>query len=148
MAQDAGALLRIKEVADALGLHHTGVRTQVAILEGAGVVESHADPPRGRGRPARCYVLVPDPGDREARAHRELIRLLVGLAYRTGIDPDEMGRFGEGQGWAAPTPGGGIGELRDAFERMGFAPREVPDTNPTDLILDRRPFVAPEREAS
>jgi len=91
---------------------------------------------------------VPDPGDREARGHREPIRLLVGLAYRTGIDPDEMGRFGEGQGWAVPTPGGGIGELRDASERTGFAPREVPDTNPTDLILDRRPFVAPEREAS
>lgn len=132
--------LTAQAVADSLGLHHTGVRTQLAALEQAGVAESHADPPDGRGRPARRYVLAPDPGDREARGHRELVRLLMGLVRQTGVGPDEMERFGERQGWAVPTPGGGIGELREAFERMGFAPREVPGVEPPDLILDRCPF--------
>ena len=132
--------LSAQEVADSLGLHHTSVRTQLAALERAGVAESHADPPRGRGRPARRYVLASDPDDREAQGHRELVRLLMALMHQTGLGPEEMERFGERQGWAVPAPGGGIGELREAFERMGFAPREVPGADPPDLILDRCPF--------
>ena len=74
----------------------------------------------------RRYALAPDPGEREAIGHRELVRLLMGLVRQTGLGPEEMERFGERQGWAVPAPGGGIGELRQAFERLGFAPREVP----------------------
>lgn len=40
-----------QQLADALGLHHTGVRIQLVALERAGVVESRTDPPRGRGAP-------------------------------------------------------------------------------------------------
>lgn len=129
-----------QELADALGLHHTGVRIQLAALERAGVVEGRTDPPRGRGRPVRRYELAPAPGEREASGHRELVRLLMGVVRQTGLGPEEMERFGERQGWAVPTPGGGIGELRDAFERLGFAPHEIPGGDVPDLVLDHCPF--------
>ncbi len=129
-----------QEVADALGLHHTGVRIQLAALEKAGVVEGRTDPPRGRGRPVRRFALAPAPAEREADGHRELVRLLMGVVRQTGLGPDEMERFGERQGWAVPLPGGGIDELRGAFERLGFAPREVPGKDPPDLVLDSCPF--------
>lgn len=129
-----------QEVAEALGRHHTSVRAQLAALERAGVVEGRTDPPRGRGRPVRRYVLAVDPGDREAVGHRELVRLLMGIVRQTGLGPEEMERFGEGQGRAVPAEGGGIDELSAAFERMGFAPRAVPGPAPADLILDRCPF--------
>lgn len=132
--------LTAQDVADSLGLHHTGVRAQLAALERAGVAEGRADPPHGRGRPARRYVLAPDPGEREARGHRELVRLLMGVVRQTGLGPDEMERFGERQGWAVPSPGGGIGELRLAFERLGFAPREAPGRDLPDLVLENCPF--------
>ena len=134
--------LTAQDVADSLGLHHTGVRTQLAALVGAGVAECHTDPPRGRGRPARRYSPAPDSGAREASGHRELVRLLMGVVRQTGLGPDEMERFGERQGWAVPSPGGGIGELRHAFERLGFAPRETPGQDMPDLVLDNCPFAA------
>ena len=129
-----------QEVADTIGQHHTSVRVQLAGLEEAGVVEGVTDPPSGRGRPVRRYSLASDPGDREAIGHRELVRLLMGLVRQTGLGPDEMERFGEGQGWTVPTEGGGVEELRAAFSRLGFAPREVPGPAPADLVLDRCPF--------
>lgn len=128
-----------QEVADALGLHHTGVRSHLAALEAAGVVEGGTDPPRGRGRPVRRYAWAPDPDEREAAGHRELVRLLMALVGRLDLRPDEMERFGERQGEAVPRPGGGMQELWSAFARMGFAPRR-PGGESLDLILDRCPF--------
>jgi predicted ArsR family transcriptional regulator len=132
--------LTAQDVADALGRHHTGVRMQLAALERAGVAERRTDPPSGRGRPVCRYLLAPDPADREASGHRELVRLLMGIVRQTGLGPDEMERFGERQGWASTPPDGGIGELREAFERLGFAPREVPGRTVPDLVLGSCPF--------
>jgi DNA-binding transcriptional ArsR family regulator len=137
---EAEGPMTAQEVADALGRHHTSVRAQLAALEDAGVAEGVTDPPSGRGRPVRRYVLAADPGDREAVGHRELVRLLMGLVRGTGLGPEEMERFGEGQGWSVPVEGGGLGEVRLAFDRLGFAPREAPGPAPADLILERCPF--------
>lgn len=129
-----------QEIAAALGRHHTGVRTQLRALEDAGAVESDEDPAHGRGRPARRYRLRPDPDEREARGHRELVRLLMGLVRQVGFGPEDIERFGERQGWGVPEPGGGVGEIREAFARLGFAPRVDSDAEPHDLVLDRCPF--------
>lgn len=129
-----------QEVADSLGRHHTSVRAQLDALEAAGIAEAVTDPPRGRGRPVCRYALAPDAGEREAAGHRELVRLLMGLVRQTGLGPAEMERFGEGQGWTVPREGGGIGEIREAFARLGFAPREIPGPAPADLVLERCPF--------
>ena len=131
--------LTAEEVATALGRHHTGVRTQIAALERVGVIEGATDPPAGRGRPVRRYSPAPDPDDREAVGHRELVRLLMGVVRQTGVGPDEMERFGEAQGRSVPVADGGVGELREAFARMGFAPRVLPGA-PGDLVLDVCPF--------
>ncbi|HMN98640.1 MAG TPA: helix-turn-helix domain-containing protein [Miltoncostaeaceae bacterium] len=128
-----------QEVADALDLHHSGVRGHLAALERAGVLESRTDPPRGRGRPVRRYAWAADPDEREAEGHRELVRLLMTLVGRLDLRPDEMERFGESQGETVPRPGGGMQELWRAFARMGFAPRR-PGGESLDLILDRCPF--------
>jgi predicted ArsR family transcriptional regulator len=132
--------LTAQEVADALGRHHTAVRGHLAALEDAGVIEGRADPPAGRGRPVRRYAWTPDPDAREAEGHRELVRLLMTLVRQLALRPDEMERFGEDQGAAVPHPGGGVDELREAFQRMGFAPRPPADGGPLDLVLDRCPF--------
>ncbi len=134
--------LTAQEVAEALGQHHTAVRPQIAALERAGVIEGATDPPRGRGRPVRRYAPAPDPAEREAVGHRELVRLLMGLVRQTGLGPDEMERFGEAQGRSVPEAGGGVGELRRAFLRMGFAPQALPGESgqPDDLVLEVCPF--------
>jgi predicted ArsR family transcriptional regulator len=136
----AGRPLTAHEVAEELGRHHTGVRAHLAALEEAGVVEGRADPPSGRGRPVRRYAPAADPDAREAEGHRELVRLLMTLVGRLELRPDEMERFGEDQGAGVPRPGGGVGELWEAFERMGFAPRGGDDGAPLDLVLRRCPF--------
>lgn len=132
--------LTAQQVAHALGRHHTSVRAQLASLVRAGVARSVTDAPHGRGRPSRRYSLAEDPAAREALGHRELVRLLMEVVRRTGFGPEEMERFGEGQGRSVPSEGGGVGELRLAFARLGFAPREVPGPAPADLVLDRCPF--------
>ena len=133
--------LTAQEVADALGRHHTGVRARIAALESAGIVEARTDPPAGRGRPARRYLLAPDPGEREAAGHRELVRLLMALVREAGFGPVEIERFGERQGAGIVEPGGGVSEVRAVFERFGFAPRQTGDGATIDLVLDRCPFI-------
>lgn len=136
----AAGPLTAQEVAEAIGRHHTGVRVQLRALESAGVVESRPDSPLGRGRPVRRYALAPDPAEREAAGHRELVRLLMGLVSQTGLGPEDVERFAERQGLAVPTAGGGVSELWEAFARMGFAPRWSPGAGTSDLVLDRCPF--------
>jgi predicted ArsR family transcriptional regulator len=138
--RQASGALTAQEIADLLGRHHTGVRAQLGALERSGVVEVRVDPPDGRGRPARRYALAPDPGDREAAGHRELVRLLMSLVREAGFGPAEIERFGERQGASIVQPGAGAGELREAFERLGFAPRPVEGGAPGDLVLGRCPF--------
>ena len=132
--------LTAQEVAEAVGRHHTGVRAQLAELERHGVVEVRVDAPAGRGRPPRRYVLAPDPAEREAAGHRELVHLLMSLVREAGFGPAEIERFGERQGASIARPGAGAGEISDAFERLGFAPREAGDGPPGDLVLGRCPF--------
>lgn len=131
-----------QEIADVLGLHHTGVRVQLNSLVEAGVLVSSTDPPQGRGRPRTRFSLAPDPRAQEAAGHRELVRLLMGLVRRLGLGEDDMEEFGIGQGAGMVDPEGGPQELVDAFARLGFAPRVVPGAAPQDLVLDRCPFAA------
>ena len=122
--------LSAQEIAEALGRHHTTVRAQLAALERAGVIEGATDPPRGRGRPLRRYTRAPDPAEREAVGHRELVRLLMGLVRQTGLGPEEMERFGETQGRSVPERGGGVGELGRSCEwGSRRSPWRVPEFN-------------------
>ncbi|MCB0880657.1 MAG: helix-turn-helix domain-containing protein [Thermoleophilia bacterium] len=137
---EAPGPLNARQVADALGLHHTGVRVQLNALVECGLAERNSTPPRGRGRPTLLYTLAPDPDGREAAGHRELVRMLTGLVTRMGLGPADMESFGEGQAHRVCTEGAGPGELRDAFARLGFAPEEVDGPEPRDIVLRHCPF--------
>ena len=132
----------VREITDALGVHHTTVRVQLADLASAGVVEARADPPSGPGRPPVRFVLRPRPSGREAAGHRALVRLVMSLARRVGLGPAEVERFGAGQGAAIVRPGGGVAEITSAFERLGFAPRCPAGGEPGEVVLGRCPFAA------
>jgi predicted ArsR family transcriptional regulator len=138
--EDAPDGMTAHQIAAALGVHHSGVRAQLAALEQAGAVQVRTDAPAGRGRPSRRYQLAPDPAEQEAQGHRELVRLLMGLVRQAGFGPDEVERFGEQQGAAIARGDAGPQEIRDAFERLGFAPRELPDDEIPDLVLGHCPF--------
>lgn len=130
-----------QEVAEAVGRHHTGVRAQLLALERAGVIAGRTDRPGRRGRPVRRYSPIPDPDEREAEGHRELVRLLMSLVRQLGLGPEEMESFGERQGAGITRREGGLEELWSAFERMGFAPRPPDDGRSADVVLGRCPFV-------
>jgi predicted ArsR family transcriptional regulator len=139
--QAGTAPMTAQEVADAIGRHHTGVRAQLIALEEVGVIEGHTDPPGRRGRPVRRYAPIPDPDEREAEGHRELVRLLTRLVGQLGLGPEEMESFGQRQGAGITRGDGGVAELWRAFERMGFAPHAPDDGCPADVVLGRCPFV-------
>ena len=136
----APAALTAHEIASALGIHHTAVRAQLSALRGAGAVEESVDPPAGRGRPATRYRLAPDPTEREAAGHRELVHLLMGLVGQAGFLPEDVALFGERHGRSIARAGAGAAEIRDVFDRLGFAPREAGEKEIPDLVLGRCPF--------
>jgi predicted ArsR family transcriptional regulator len=140
LREAGGAGMTAHDLAAALGQHHTGIRAQLAALRDAGVVEAEADAPAGRGRPAIRFRLAPDPAEREAAGHRELVRLLMDLVRQAGFDAEDVERFGEVHGRQIARPGAGPGEIREAFERLGFAPREAGAGAVPDLVLGSCPF--------
>lgn len=140
--RDAADPLSAQQVADALGLHHSGVRVHLNALVECGVAVCEAGEPRGRGRPTLFYALAPDPDSRQAAGHRELVRMLMGLVSRMGLGPEDMESFGMGQAYQVCAQGGGLPELRDALARLGFSPEAVPGPEPRDLVLHHCPFAA------
>jgi predicted ArsR family transcriptional regulator len=132
----------VREIADSLGLHHTTVRAQLAALEFRGVVEAHADPAAGPGRPPVRYAVKPNRSEREAAGHEALVRLAMSLARSVGFGPAEVELFGAGQGAAIVRPGGGLAEVTAAFDRLGFAPRCSGGTGHAEVVLGRCPFAA------
>jgi predicted ArsR family transcriptional regulator len=144
--QAAGRGLTARELADILDRHHSRVRPLLAELEAAGAVEAQVDPPGSRGRPARRYVLVRDPAEREAAGHQELVRLIMLLVRTAGFGAAEVERFGELHGAGIVEPGGGVGQVREVLARLGFAPRETHGDAEIELVLRRCPVADRVRE--
>jgi predicted ArsR family transcriptional regulator len=123
----APAGLTVAELADRVGLHHNAVRQHLRVLAQAGVIASAPSAPTGRrGRPSARYVLAAPHGV-AAVGHRELVRLLLEIVRRTGVDAREIEAFGREQGHDAldVDPGQGIEGLRATLAGLGFAPDEV-----------------------
>jgi predicted ArsR family transcriptional regulator/uncharacterized protein YjbJ (UPF0337 family) len=119
--------MTVAELARRVDLHHNAVRQHLRVLAQAGVVASAPAPPTGRrGRPSVRYVLAAPHGV-AAVGHRELVRLLLEIVRRTGVDPREIERFGHEQGrdMLGVDPGQGIDGLRATLAGLGFAPDEV-----------------------
>ena len=79
--RDAPAPLTAGVLAEAMGLHHTAVRQHLAVLADAELVQSHALPVRGRGRPRTGYTAVA-----EGVPYRELAGVHA-EAGRLGFEP-------------------------------------------------------------
>jgi predicted ArsR family transcriptional regulator/uncharacterized protein YjbJ (UPF0337 family) len=119
--------LTVAELARRVDLHHNAVRQHLRVLAKTGVVASAPSPPTGRrGRPSARYVLAAPHGV-AAVGHRELVRLLLEIVRRTGVDPRAIEEFGREQGHDTldVDPSEGIEGLRATLAGLGFAPEEV-----------------------
>ena len=65
----------------------------------------------------------------------------MGVVRQTGLGPDEMERFGERQGWAVPSPGGGHRRAAERVRAPGVRPaRGARAGTSPDLVLGSCPF--------
>jgi predicted ArsR family transcriptional regulator len=117
--------LTVAELAGRVGRHTNAVRQHLEILQRAGVVVAAPSAPTGRrGRPSVRYALAA-PHAVAAVGHRELVRLLLELVRRAGLDEEAMDGFGAEQGRALVAPGAQPESLPASFAGLGFAPEEV-----------------------
>lgn len=117
--------LTVAELAERVGLHPSAVRQHLEVLGRAGVVLAASSAPTGRrGRPSRRYSLAAPHGV-AATGHRELVRLLVGLVRRAGLDEEDAAAFGREHGGRLVEAGARPAGLRAALAGLGFAPEEV-----------------------
>lgn len=116
----------IEEIADHLGLHATGVRTHLARLEEAGLVERRAI--RGsRGRPRYEWTVAAHatPRGRRPDAHAELSTWLAAAFAAGATTPEGLEDHGRriGRGLApANVRQSPRDALRDVLAAMGFQP--------------------------
>jgi predicted ArsR family transcriptional regulator len=109
------------EIADRAGVHVNTVRSHMAELELAGVVERESAAPDGPGRPQVRYRLCPGwrlPSD----DMRGLSELLAALVTRLEPASKEIEQFGSEWGrFLSGRPGGdALAGLPRALERLGF----------------------------
>lgn len=119
--------LTVAQLAEAVELHPNAVRQHLNVLANAGVVVSAPSAPTGRrGRPSTRYALAAPHGV-AAAGHRELVRLLLELVRRAGMDREAVERFGEEQGYRVLGAGAqpGVDGLAATLAGLGFAPEEV-----------------------
>lgn len=119
--------LTVAHLAERVGLHHNAVRQHLRVLAQAGVVVSAPSPPTGRrGRPSARYALAAPHGV-AAVGHRELVRLLLELVRRAGMDDESIEAFGIEQGYRllGVDPTEGVTGIAAALAGLGFAPEEV-----------------------
>lgn len=133
----APAGLSAPELAGVVGLKHNAVRKHLGLMQAGGLVEAVAPGHPDRGRPAVRFRLAS--GVVEGR--RELVRLLVGMVVASGMDEDDIERYGYREGQALVPIGAGAEALVRLLDELGFAPaRTEGSTVDLDLRLCRCPF--------
>jgi predicted ArsR family transcriptional regulator len=148
-----GGLVKVEDLAAAVGLSLSAVRFHLDHLVVNGLVRTTKEPRRSPGRPRVMYQAMPEEAVDDAAAYRRLAALLADeLATRGGAAAGEHA----GRVWAAAVlpvasqdsqpgrvlPAGAPGSLRDTLvvlENGGFSPR-VLDSGWT-VELHRCPFV-------
>jgi predicted ArsR family transcriptional regulator len=162
--RDRGDLVRVEDLAGAVGLSVSAVRFHLDRLVGDGLVRSARQPRLTPGRPRVMYRAVPVEAVDDAAAYRHLAALLAAeLAARGGVSAAESaghlwatqvarspaaGRAAEPAGTPAGVSGGALAgsgpdslpSVMAVLEDGGFAPRVRDDG--WSLELHRCPFVA------
>lgn len=129
----------VDELAERVGVHSNSVRTHVAALVAAGLVDMLAEPPSGRGRPAHRYavsvageaLLASARGDRtsggdEYRGLAQAFARHLGARRGAQREARAVGELWGAQVMAArPRRRGGVRRaVLSLLEDLGFAPVE------------------------
>src|SRR4051812_43604485 len=117
-----GGSATLTELAEAAGVHLNTIRTHVAALEAADVLQSAQKAAEGPGRPAVAYRLV-DGWGLSSTDFLELAGLLAAALVRNAPDPETLRATGADWGrYLVGRPGRRdvATELPRALERLGF----------------------------
>lgn len=139
----AAAGLTVADLAERVALHPNAVRQHLRVLASAGVVSAELDAPRGRGRPTSRYRLV-DGEVMRVTAHRELVRMLVGVLGHLEPGEDLLETFAREHGVRLLAEPGRDG-IAATLMRLGFSPHDVTSAarvadGDMDVRLDSCPF--------
>ncbi len=144
--RQADGPVRVRELAEAVGLHPNSVREQLDQLVDAGLTIRSVGPPAGRGRPGLLYAAGPDADDPDPNAYRELAQVLADALVRqpeaAAVAVTAGERWGRTMtGHAAPTPtvAEAVKRLVTLLDDAGFAP-ERPDGPGEPIQLRHCPF--------
>jgi predicted ArsR family transcriptional regulator len=127
---ELGGAASTEELARRIGMHPNGVRTQLARMADAGLLERRRAA-RPRGRPRDEWAVSPSahPGGGAPRAYRELAAWLARAVPATGEglrSVEETGRA-IGRELAHPEAGPPAQAFTDALAALGFQPRTAPE---------------------
>lgn len=139
---DDGRARSVTELTDAVGVHHTAVRSHLRRLQAVGIVASEPSPPSGRGRPPTLYrATAPSTPHGSDTAYRRLSAMLA-HALSSGISVREAGR-NTGRIEAAAARAAEPGEdpltaLVNHTRRHGYEPEL--DAEHREIVLHRCPY--------
>lgn len=145
----ADRALSVAELAAAVGLHATTVRSHLAILAEAGLVSAAPEPRAGAGRPRLLYRAEGEGEQAEAGGYRLLARVLASHLEGTSDDPAaEALRAGEAWGaylverpapYTRVTAEDARTAVIDHLDGLGFDPEPVGEDG--TVRLRRCPFL-------
>ena len=148
--------LDARELANDVGLHVSTVRVHLNALADAGLVESQALPPQGRGRPRVAYRATADAGEHEGRRYRLLAEILTALVARFGPDAGEqLVEIGEAWGrylvdvpppYAKLTDDDAVARLVELLAEIGFQPTLEQGGRGRQILMQPCPFLELARE--
>lgn len=146
--------LDARELAAVCGLHVSTVRFHLDVLSEAGLVRSHSEPPRTRGRPRLLYApaSVGDTGARKQTGYQMLATLLAAHWAETSA---ERAQRAERAGWAVAREQGfsprsspsmtaeeSMAQVSGLFAELGFEPELAPEGQDLQIRLHACPFRA------
>ncbi|MFY9806761.1 MAG: helix-turn-helix domain-containing protein [Pseudonocardiaceae bacterium] len=150
--------LDARELAAVCGLHVSTVRFHLDVLSEAGLVRSHSEPPRTRGRPRLLYAPA-SVGDTRAPKPTGYQSLATILAAHWAETPAERVRRAEGAGWAVareqgftprPSPSltaeESVAQVSGLFAELGFEPELAREGQDLQIRLHACPFRAVAQE--
>jgi predicted ArsR family transcriptional regulator len=150
--------LDARELATVCGLHVSTVRFHLDVLSEAGLVRSHPEPPRTRGRPRLLYApaSVGDPGTAKPTGYQMLATVLAAHWAET---PAERAQRAERAGWAVarerglrprPSPAltaeESVAQVSGLFTELGFEPELAREGRDLQIHLHACPFRAVAQE--
>lgn len=150
--------LDARELSAVCGLHVSTVRFHLDVLSEAGLVRSHSEQPRTRGRPRLLYAPA-SVGDTRAPKPTGYQSLATILAAHWAETPAERALLAERAGWAAareqgfsprsslsPTAEESVVQVSGLFAELGFEPELVREGQDLQIRLHACPFRAVAQE--